>query len=113
MIKDIFVHVPTERPMRPVIDASVSLFDKTGTLTVGGARLLSIEVAPGETVERVLTLGASLRDLARPPPLPAPSPSPAPLDHSCSFSNSPTAFSALELPSAIERKGCAPEHRAC
>src|SRR6202140_4982211 len=36
------------------------LFDKTGTLTVGGARLLSIEVAPGETADEVLMLGASL-----------------------------------------------------
>jgi heavy metal translocating P-type ATPase len=40
--------------------AQTMLFDKTGTLTVGGARLLSVEVAPGETVERVLKLGASL-----------------------------------------------------
>jgi heavy metal translocating P-type ATPase len=40
--------------------AHTVLFDKTGTLTVGGARLLSVEVAPGETVERVLMLGASL-----------------------------------------------------
>ena len=30
------------------------LFDKTGTLTVGGARLLSVEVAPGESVDDVL-----------------------------------------------------------
>ena len=36
------------------------LFDKTGTLTVGGARLLSIEVAPGEAPDEVLRLGASL-----------------------------------------------------
>jgi soluble P-type ATPase len=36
------------------------LFDKTGTLTVGGARLLSVEVAPGESVDEVLMLGASL-----------------------------------------------------
>ncbi len=36
------------------------LFDKTGTLTLGGARLLSIEVAPGENAEEVLRLGASL-----------------------------------------------------
>src|SRR6516165_4709438 len=36
------------------------MFDKTGTLTVGGARLLAIEVAPGESAERVLQLGASL-----------------------------------------------------
>jgi heavy metal translocating P-type ATPase len=40
--------------------AHTVLFDKTGTLTVGGARLLSVEVAPGEDLEEVLTLGASL-----------------------------------------------------
>jgi heavy metal translocating P-type ATPase len=40
--------------------AHTVLFDKTGTLTVGGARLLSIEVAPGENAEEVLILGASL-----------------------------------------------------
>ncbi|OCK53621.1 heavy metal translocating P-type ATPase [Bradyrhizobium sp. LMTR 3] len=40
--------------------AHTVLFDKTGTLTVGGARLLSIEVAPGQCPEDVLTLGASL-----------------------------------------------------
>ncbi len=36
------------------------MFDKTGTLTVGGARLLSIEVAPGEDADRILRLAASL-----------------------------------------------------
>jgi heavy metal translocating P-type ATPase len=40
--------------------AHTVLFDKTGTLTVGGARLLSIEVAPGENPDEVLALGASL-----------------------------------------------------
>jgi heavy metal translocating P-type ATPase len=40
--------------------AHTVLFDKTGTLTVGGARLLSVEVAPGEAADRVLGLGASL-----------------------------------------------------
>ncbi|MFH1344943.1 MAG: heavy metal translocating P-type ATPase [Pseudomonadota bacterium] len=40
--------------------AHTVLFDKTGTLTVGGARLLSVEVAPGETAEEVLLLSASL-----------------------------------------------------
>jgi heavy metal translocating P-type ATPase len=40
--------------------AHTVLFDKTGTLTVGGARLLSVEVAPGETADEVLMLGASL-----------------------------------------------------
>ncbi|WGD55039.1 heavy metal translocating P-type ATPase [Bradyrhizobium sp. CB1650] len=40
--------------------AHTVLFDKTGTLTVGGARLLSVEVAPGENPDEVLALGASL-----------------------------------------------------
>ncbi|KRQ15835.1 haloacid dehalogenase [Bradyrhizobium manausense] len=40
--------------------AHTVLFDKTGTLTVGGARLLSIEVAPGENPDEVLRLAASL-----------------------------------------------------
>jgi heavy metal translocating P-type ATPase len=40
--------------------AHTVLFDKTGTLTVGGARLLSVEAAPGQSTEEVLTLGASL-----------------------------------------------------
>ncbi|MDU1669403.1 MAG: HAD-IC family P-type ATPase, partial [Bradyrhizobium sp.] len=40
--------------------AHTVLFDKTGTLTVGGARLLSVEAAPGEDADDVLLLGASL-----------------------------------------------------
>lgn len=36
------------------------LFDKTGTLTIGGARLMSVELAPGVTAEEVLRLCASL-----------------------------------------------------
>lgn len=36
------------------------LFDKTGTLTVGGARLVAIETAPGESADEVLRLAASL-----------------------------------------------------
>ena len=36
------------------------LFDKTGTLTLGGARLLSVEVAPGEDQNDVLRFAASL-----------------------------------------------------
>ena len=40
--------------------AHTVLFDKTGTLTLGGARLLSVEVAPGENADDVLGLCASL-----------------------------------------------------
>ncbi|MTW15718.1 heavy metal translocating P-type ATPase [Rhodoplanes serenus] len=36
------------------------MFDKTGTLTVGGARLVAIETAPGESADDVLRLAASL-----------------------------------------------------
>jgi heavy metal translocating P-type ATPase len=47
-------------PLEALARAHTVLFDKTGTLTVGGARLLSIEVAPRETADEVLMLGASL-----------------------------------------------------
>jgi heavy metal translocating P-type ATPase len=47
-------------PLEALARAHTVLFDKTGTLTVGGARLLSVEVAPGETTNEVLMLGASL-----------------------------------------------------
>ena len=47
-------------PLESLARAHTVLFDKTGTLTVGGARLLSVEVAPGESAEEVLMLGASL-----------------------------------------------------
>jgi heavy metal translocating P-type ATPase len=41
------------------------LFDKTGTLTVGGARLVSIETAPGESADEVLRLAASLEQASQ------------------------------------------------
>src|SRR5271169_6731665 len=47
-------------PLEALARAHTVLFDKTGTLTVGGARLLSVEIAPGETADEVLMLGASL-----------------------------------------------------
>jgi heavy metal translocating P-type ATPase len=47
-------------PLEALARVHTVLFDKTGTLTVGGARLLSIEAAPGETADEVLMLGASL-----------------------------------------------------
>jgi heavy metal translocating P-type ATPase len=47
-------------PLEALARVHTVLFDKTGTLTVGGARLLSVEVAPGETADEVLMLGASL-----------------------------------------------------
>jgi heavy metal translocating P-type ATPase len=47
-------------PLEALARGRTVLFDKTGTLTIGGARLLSIEVAPGQKAEDVLMLGASL-----------------------------------------------------
>jgi len=47
-------------PIEALARCRTVLFDKTGTLTVGGARLLSIEVAPGQTADAVLEFGAAL-----------------------------------------------------
>jgi cation transport ATPase len=47
-------------PLEALAHTHTVLFDKTGTLTVGGARLLSIEPAPGEQADQVLQLGAAL-----------------------------------------------------
>ena len=47
-------------PLEALARAHTVLFDKTGTLTVGGARLLSIEPAPGEDPDDALKLAASL-----------------------------------------------------
>ena len=47
-------------PLEALARTHTVLFDKTGTLTVGGARLLSIEAAPGESADEVLRLAASL-----------------------------------------------------
>ena len=47
-------------PLEALARTHTVLLDKTGTLTVGGARLLSIEVSPGQIADEVLALGASL-----------------------------------------------------
>jgi heavy metal translocating P-type ATPase len=52
-------------PLEALARAHTVLFDKTGTLTVGGARLLSVEVAPGENADEVLMLGASLEQASQ------------------------------------------------
>ena len=45
--------------------AHTVLFDKTGTLTVGGARLIAIETAPGESSDEVLRLAGSLEQASQ------------------------------------------------
>ena len=41
------------------------LFDKTGTLTVGGAQLIAVETAPGESADEVLRLAGSLEQASQ------------------------------------------------
>jgi heavy metal translocating P-type ATPase len=45
--------------------AHTVLFDKTGTLTVGGARLIAVETAPGESSDEVLRLAGSLEQASQ------------------------------------------------
>jgi hypothetical protein len=52
-------------PLERLARAHTVLFDKTGTLTVGGARVISIETAPGESADEVLRLGASLEQASQ------------------------------------------------
>ena len=47
-------------PLEALARAHTVMFDKTGTLTVGGARLVAVETAPGESADEVLRLAASL-----------------------------------------------------
>ena len=47
-------------PLEALARTHTVMFDKTGTLTVGGARLVAVETAPGETADEVLRLAASL-----------------------------------------------------
>ena len=47
-------------PLEVLARTRTVIFDKTGTLTVGGARLVGIEVAPGENRDEVLRAAASL-----------------------------------------------------
>jgi heavy metal translocating P-type ATPase len=48
------------KPFEALARTHTVMFDKTGTLTVGGARLVAIEVAPGERPEDVLRMAGSL-----------------------------------------------------
>jgi cation transport ATPase len=52
-------------PLEALARTHTVLFDKTGTLTVGGARLISIETAPGESAEEVLRQAASLEQASQ------------------------------------------------
>ncbi|MGE0415209.1 MAG: heavy metal translocating P-type ATPase [Acetobacteraceae bacterium] len=47
-------------PLEALARIRTVMFDKTGTLTVGGARLIAIEAAQGESVDTVLRLAASV-----------------------------------------------------
>jgi len=47
-------------PLEALARAETMMLDKTGTLTVGGARLVAIEAAPGESPDEILRLAGSL-----------------------------------------------------
>ena len=47
-------------PLEALARTHTVMFDKTGTLTVGGARLVAIEAAPGESSDEILRLTGSL-----------------------------------------------------
>ncbi len=52
-------------PLEALARTHTVMFDKTGTLTVGGARLVAIEIAPGENADEVLRLAASLEQASQ------------------------------------------------
>jgi cation transport ATPase len=41
------------------------MFDKTGTLTIGGARLVAIEAAPGQSADEILRMAGSLEQASQ------------------------------------------------
>jgi heavy metal translocating P-type ATPase len=47
-------------PLEALARTHTVMFDKTGTLTVGGARLVAIEAAPGESTDEILCFAGSL-----------------------------------------------------
>lgn len=47
-------------PLEALAHTQTVMFDKTGTLTIGGARLVAIEAAPGQSVEEILRIAGSL-----------------------------------------------------
>jgi heavy metal translocating P-type ATPase len=47
-------------PLEVLGKAHTVMFDKTGTLTIGGARLVEVEVAPGQGTDDVLRIAGSL-----------------------------------------------------
>src|SRR6516165_9085497 len=47
-------------PLEALARTHTVMFDKTGTLTIGGARLVAIEAAPGQSTDEILRLAGSL-----------------------------------------------------
>ena len=47
-------------PLEALARTHTVMFDKTGTLTIGGARLVAIEAAPGESADEILRVAGSL-----------------------------------------------------
>ncbi len=52
-------------PLEALARVRTVVFDKTGTLTVGGARLIALEVSPGENPDEMLRVAASLEQASQ------------------------------------------------
>jgi heavy metal translocating P-type ATPase len=52
-------------PLEALARTHTVMFDKTGTLTVGGARLVAIEVAPGQSPEEIARMAASIEQASQ------------------------------------------------
>ncbi len=52
-------------PLEALARTHTVMFDKTGTLTVGGARLVAIEVAPGQSADEVLRITGYLEQASQ------------------------------------------------
>jgi heavy metal translocating P-type ATPase len=52
-------------PLEALARTHTVMFDKTGTLTVGGARLVAVEAAPGQSADEVLRLAGSLEQASQ------------------------------------------------
>ena len=52
-------------PLEALARTHTVMFDKTGTLTVGGARLVAIEAAPGQSTDEIVRIAASIEQASQ------------------------------------------------
>lgn len=52
-------------PLEALARTHTVMFDKTGTLTVGGARLVAVEAAPGQSPDEIMRIAASIEQASQ------------------------------------------------